>query len=67
MQRRIADSGKWKLKEEGDSQTYTMGNFHIRWLAYAQCWRAAYLGEPVFTASHLRVVMDYCEALVPHD
>ena len=44
-----------------------MGNFRIRWLAYARCSRGSRRDETVITASDLRAVMSYCEAFGGHN
>ena len=59
----LTSAGRWTPEGEGDSRAYTMGDFRIRWLAYARCWQGVHRGESVITASDLRAVMSYCEAL----
>ena len=58
-----AITGQWAPQGEGDAQIYAFGDFRIRWLPYAQCWRGTHHGETVITASDLRAVMDYCEGV----
>ena len=62
-----ASAGRWTPEGEGESRVYTMEDFRIRWLAYAQCWRGSHRGETLITASDLRAVMSYCEALGHHN
>lgn len=57
------DNGRWTPEGEGDGRTFRMGDFLVRWLPYARCWRGTRLGETLITASDLAAVMRHCEAL----
>ena len=59
----MAQPREWTPQGEGDAHTYTFGDFRIRWLPYAQCWRGVHHGEAVITASDPQAVMDHCEAV----
>ena len=57
------DNGRWTPEGEGDGRTFRMGDFLVRWLPYARCWRGTRLGETLITASDLGVVMQHCQDL----